>query len=114
VSENHVDLPPVVAAGFCLGAVIAFFGLRPPTVKILYILELRETPAVGANEDERIGEKAYPGWLIEHEFSGISQRFLLVIEKCVINALFRQYFGFRPAAHCALEPAFNKLFQVFE
>ena len=83
-------------------------------MKILYVLKFHESPAIGTDEYERIGQEAYSAGLIENELSGIDERLVLVVQKCIVYALLREDRDFGAAIGSALEPTLDEFGEVLE
>jgi hypothetical protein len=56
-------------------------------MKVLYVLKLCKTAAIRADEHERIGKEADSAGLIKGKLARINKRLVLVVQKCVVNAL---------------------------
>ncbi len=83
-------------------------------MQILNVVEFCETPAVGADEYQRVRKKPDPARLIEDKFSLINKGLILVIQECIVDALLRQNSRFVTAFCGALEPALDVFSEVFK
>ena len=114
VRIDDIDLSPAVTTGIRNRAICTVFCLRPATVKILHVAKFCETPAIGADEYQRVRKKSDPARLIEDKLSLINERLILVIQECIVDALFRQNSRFDTAVCGTLEPALDVFSEVFK
>src|ERR1019366_60323 len=114
VRIDDIDLSPAVTTGIRNSAICTAFCLRPATVKILHVVKFRETPAIGADEYQRVRKKPDPAGLIEDKLSLIHERLVLVIQECSVDALLRQNSWFATAVCGTLEPALDVFSEVFK
>jgi hypothetical protein len=96
---NDIDLPPGMTMGIGSAAIGPSSRVRPSSMKLFDVRKFGQAAAVGTDKNKGVRNESNAARLVENESSWVDGRLVLVIEKCVIDALLGQHRRGLPAVH---------------